>query len=292
MTEVRFVRASWSRRIACVAFASALPALACSGGDVEFVDGNACRIDYPLLNGEPGVRYDLLYPAEDGRSLARTVYAEGGSEPTSAIFYYFDDAGALVIEALDSDLDGVIDARLDAGERLVDLITPYTVDAKIEDGNIDGVQFSVEAPSSRIGPWNPARIYFQTPCDQGDFVAEPEGPLAVDILLDQDDDGESDGGMAMQFSEDGRITLWTVDSSGDGTPDHVADVRYNQRGQVDEVRWTQTGQFFGTTYIVATYTYDAYGDLYAYELDAEADGVVDHRITYSSGCYPNSGGGQ
>lgn len=263
-----------------------LAAVAC-GRDARD-PSSPCRIDYEMIEGEPSARFDYVFVAADGRTVTRTVHDTGG-DPTRAIYYYFDEAGGLLTEAMDTDLDGELDARLDAGAVLGELVTPFTVDALIEDGNLDGVQFSVDLPSSPIGPWNPARLYYQAACDQGDFTPERVGDEQLNVHLDINADGEPDGRLAVQYGADGRLQTWTVDSDGDGAAEHVSNVAYDDGGRVTEVFWTEPNQFLGEVYILARYTYDAYGKLYAYDLDADADGTFDHRITYSSGCFEYEG---
>lgn len=243
-----------------------------------------CRIDYELVDGAPSARYDLIFLGESGNTVTRTVH-EAGEVPTRAIYYVFDDDGDLVVEAMDTDMDGELDARLDAGDLLGGLVTPYSVDALIEDNALDGVQLSIPLPSSPIGPWNPARVYYQVACDQGDFVADAINEEQLNIGLDVDDDGSVDGGMALQFGADGLLQTWTVDADGDGVSDHVATIDYDDGGRVTEVFWNAPRDFLGEVYILARYTYDAYGMLYSYELDSDADGEFDHRITYSAGCF-------
>lgn len=259
--------------------------------DEPTFEAPTCRIEYPLLNGEPSARYDLLYPSADGRTLTRVVYDNGGDTETRWQYYAFDEDGRLAVEALDSDLDGELNARLDGQERLLGLVTPFTVDARIEDGAIDGVQFSLDLPSSRIGLWEPARIYFQTSCDLGDFVPEAEGPKQLRVALDQDGDDTFDGSLNFQWTEDDQLQTFTADLDGDGASDHVATITYNPRGQVQEVRWRETGQYFGEQYILGSYTYDAFGNLYSYAVDLDADGAPEHQITYSLECYPDNQGG-
>lgn len=250
-----------------------------------------CRIEYPRINGEPSPRYDLLYPSADGRTLTRVVYDNGGDTETRWQYYAFGEDGRLAVEAMDSDLDGELNARLDGQERLLGLVTPFTVDARIEDGAIDGVQFSLDLPSSRIGLWEPARIYFQTSCDLGDFVPIAEGPKQLRVALDQDGDATYDGSLNFQWTEDDQLQTFTADLDGDGASDHVATLTYNPRGQVQEVRWRETGEYFGEQYILGSYTYDAFGNLYSYAVDLDADGEPEHQITYSLECYPDNQGG-
>ena len=95
--------------------------------------------------------------------------------------------------------------------------------------------------------------------------------------------------MALQFGADGLLQTWTIDGDGDGRTDHIATIDYDDEGRVSEVFWTRPNQFLGDVYILARYTYDAYGTLYAYELDADGDGEIDHRITYSAGCFDYGG---
>ncbi len=243
-----------------------------------------CRIDYELISGEPSARFDLVFVSPDERVVTRTVH-ETGDAPTRAIYYYFDAAGLLQVEAMDTDLDGDIDARLDAGAVLGGLVTPFTVDAVVDDDALDGVQLSVALPSSMIGPWNPARLYYQASCDQGDFTADPINAEQLNVRLDVNDDGEPDGNMAVQYGADGRLQTWTVDSDGDGRAEHISNVSYDDGGRVTEVFWTEPNQFLGDLYILGRYQYDRYGMLYAYELDGDADGTIDHRVTYSAGCF-------
>lgn len=273
--------------------ALAILGLSCSLGQLSCKDGpqdpsSPCRIDYEIIDGEASARFDLVWVSPDQSVVTRTVH-ESGDAPTRAIYYYFDEAGELLVEAMDTDLDGTLDARLDAGELLGGLITPYSVDALIEDGNLDGVQLSMSLPSSMIGPWSPARVYYQVACDQGDFTTENIDLEQLNIGLDADDDGAVDGGMALQFGKDGLLQTWTIDGDGDGQTDHVATIDYDEEGRVAEVFWTQPEEFFGDVYILARYQYDAFGQLYAYEVDATGNGEFDHRITYSAGCFDYEG---
>jgi major membrane immunogen (membrane-anchored lipoprotein) len=256
-------------------------------GDGRRTAPSECRITYEMLDGAPSERVDFVSVSDDNRVVTRSVHETGG-DATSAIYYYFDADGNLTTEALDADLDGELDARLDAGPVLAGLLTPYSVDAVIEDGALDGIQFSMPISSSSIGPWNPARVFYQVACDQGDFTAQPIGEENLDVLLDADDDGEPDGKMALQFGADGRLQTWTVDGNDDGQVDHVATLDYDEAGRVREVIWNRPEKFLGEVYVLARYTYDVFGKLYAYELDQDADGEFDHRITYSSGCFDYS----
>lgn len=250
-----------------------------------------CRIDYELLNGEPAQRYDLLYPSLDGETLTRVVYDNGGDSETRWQYYAFNEDGRLAVEAMDSDLDDELDARLDAQGELIGFVTPFSVDARIDDDFIDGIQFSLDLPSSRIGPWEPARIYFQTTCDLGDFNPVPEGPKQLRVELDQDADGSFDGTLSFQWTEDNRLQVMTADLNDDGAIDHSAALTYNERGQIQDVRWRRSGEYFGEQYVRGSYTYDAFGNLYSYEVDVDADGAPEHRITYSLDCYPDNRGG-
>ncbi|MFT4705150.1 MAG: hypothetical protein ACI81R_002858 [Bradymonadia bacterium] len=259
--------------------------------DEVVVEGGDCRIDYPLLDGLEGVRYDLVSVASGGREITRMVYDNGGDTPTRAIFYLIGEDGRVLTEAMDNDLDGAIDARLDAGTMLGNLVQPLSVDAVLSDGNIDGVQLSLDLSSSRIGLWQPARIFFQTPCDLGDFDVVEEGPKQLDIGLDKDNDGERDGSMTMQWSPDDAFQFWNLDLDGDGDPDQMATLLYDDNRQVTETRWRFAGDFFGDIYVNGFYRYDRYGNLYSFELDDGGDGIIDHRVTYSLACYPDNAGG-
>lgn len=266
-----------------------LLAVMCLGTSVGCKDNTTnptsdCRVAYELIEGEPSPRFDLIFVSPDERVVTRTVH-DTGDAPTRAIYYYFDDDGRLSVEAMDTDLDGELDARLDAGDVLGEFVTPYTVDALIEDDKLDGVQFSVDLPSSNIGPWSPARLYYQAACDQGEFTAERINDERLNVHLDADNDGEPDGKLDVQYGADGRLLRWTVDNDGDTFADHISNISYDDDGRVTEVFWTEPNELLGDVYILGRYRYDAYGMLYAYELDAEGDGTIDHRITYSAGCF-------
>ena len=91
--------------------------------------------------------------------------------------------------------------------------------------------------------------------------------------------------MTLRYTDDGRPSGWTIDTSMDGEPNDYATFTYNDRNQIREVFWTRPGQFLGDTYTRARYTYDTQGRLYAWEADLNGDGAWENRITYSTACF-------
>jgi hypothetical protein len=57
------------------------------------------------------------------------------------------------VEAWDLGADGALEARSDAQPRIAGDITPFVVDLDTLSDGVDLLQFSVDLPSSRIGPW-------------------------------------------------------------------------------------------------------------------------------------------
>lgn len=246
---------------------------------------NQCRIDYELVGGNPSERFDILYATDGGRRIVREIYAEGRGSDLQAIYYYFNDAGLLEIEALDTDANGDIEARMDVRPAIGRALVPYAVDLEVQDGQVDALQISMRLPSALVGAWNPGRIYYQIPCDQGRAeVSSPSSDVEViDFYLDNTDDVRTR--MTVTYTDDGRPTGWTIDTNMDGEANDYASFTYNDRGQVREVFWTRPGTFMGDTYVLARYTYATDGTLYSWEADMNGDGVWENRITYSSPCF-------
>ena len=126
---------------------------------------DVCRIDYELIAGEPSERFDV-FEVDRGRNVVTRLSYPDGRSGSEAIYYFFDDAGNMRLESLDRRANGDIEARLDAQEVIGGVLVPYTVDMNVQDGAIDLAQYSLIVPTTRIGPWNPARIFYQLPCDQ------------------------------------------------------------------------------------------------------------------------------
>jgi len=246
-----------------------------------------CRIDYELVAGEPSDRYDILHVAQGGDVVVRQVFEDGAAAPVRAIYYYFEGPGNPVIEALDEGARGDIEARLDAQPMLGGLILPYAVDTNVQEEGIDTFQFSMELPSSMIGPYNPARIFFQLPCDLSTVEMEELGDRRLRLSFVTDLLGEEEvvAKMVVATGAQNQPLEWTVDTNGDGEPNDVATIRYNELGLVREVIWARTGLSFGNMYVRSRFIYDSDGNLYRYETDATGSGTFDHAITYSSGCY-------
>lgn len=258
------------------------PAAGCGHRDEP---SSACRIRYERTEGEPSRRVDELFLSDDGLTLTRTVYRDGEGVPDEAIYYLFDTEGRLLLEALDDGADGDIDARLDQGELLNDRISNRIIDRLIDDNTIDGIQTSIDLPTSPIGPWNPARLFFQVPCDQGRATLSDLDEDTVRIALDSDADPEADTVMTVQHNEQGYPQSWLIDRDLDGIPEDSATVLYNPAGQVVSVEWLRQGTFLGNIYTTARYTYDRDGYLYSYSADSDGDGEDDERVVYSAGCF-------
>ncbi len=270
-----------------LALAGAAIAAALGGCDNGGAFPDVCRIDYRLVLGEPSSRFDLLFVEDDG-TVVRAIHDEGGNRPNRAIYYGFDN-GRLIVEALDDRANGDIEARLDAAAPLGDDIVPYWVDTDLQDGAVDAIQLSIDLPTSRIGTWNPARMFYTVPCDQGSASTRDIADGRSEILLDAGDDGTPDTIMRVQRTDDGVIQGWLIDSDADGTTDDIATVRYNDDGLAEEIVWTRPGLVLGEIYAAATFVYDTDGNLYAYQLDDDGDDVVDTEITYSSACWAQEG---
>jgi hypothetical protein len=258
----------------------ALGATGCSkSGD------NVCRIDYERVAGEPSSRVDEVYALEGGRILVREIRPQGRGSDKQAIYYYFDADGRLEIEALDTDANGDIEARMDVRPSIGRSITPYAVDLEVQDGQVDSLQISMRLPTSLVGSWNPGRVYYQIPCDQGRAeVGTPDtNTEVIDFYLDDTDEVRTQ--MRIQYADDGRPLGWTIDTNMDGEANDYATFTYNDRNQIREVYWTRPGKFMGDTYTLARYTYDTDGRLYAWEADMDGDGTWENRITYSSACF-------
>jgi len=246
-----------------------------------------CRIDYDLINGEPSERYDILHIVQDGDVVVRQIFDDASGVPSRAIYYYFDGAGSPVVEALDEGANGDIEARLDAQPTIGGFITPYAVDTDVQSEGVDTYQFSVELPSSLIGPYNPARVFFQLPCDLSTAEVEPLGDRRVRVTFSAEFRGEEEevAKMVIATGAQNQPLEWSVDTNGDGEPNDIATIRYNELGLVREVLWARTGLSFGNMYVRSRFIYDTDGNLYTYETDATGSGRFDHRIVYSSGCY-------
>ena len=56
-------------------------------------------------------------------------------------------------------------------EYVVDFLPKVKIEVVLADeqveGAVDAIQLSIDLPTSRIGTWNPARMFYTVPCDQG-----------------------------------------------------------------------------------------------------------------------------
>jgi hypothetical protein len=249
-----------------------------SGDDV-------CTIRYELVGGEPSSRRDEIFVGPDGQWVSRAVYSEGQSAPDEAIYLWFDGSGQTMVEAWDRGADGALEARSDAQPQIAGFITPFAVDLDSLSDGVDLLQFSVDLPSSRIGPWNPTRIYWQAPCDQGQATVVSQGAGRDRVELNADDDPEAEAVLNVERSADGVLQAWTVDRDNDGEADDTATLVYNDRGQIREVYWTRPGFFLGDTYVQSRFIYDTEGRLFRWDSDGDGDGLIDTRLTYSASCF-------
>jgi len=278
-------------------FSAGLSAGCSSSGDSAY--DATCRIEYVSVGGEASSRYDLVTIETDGSTVTRLIFDEGGAVPNRAIYYYHDAEGRLVVEALDDAANGDIEARMDADASLTDDITPLIVDTNLRDGAVDALQLSIPLPTSTIGPWNPARLFYTIPCDQGRAESREINAqrVEVDVFDDdpEDEDGVPEASFAIDRTPEGVVQGWSVDVGSDGTLDDIATVTYDTDGLVTRVEWARPNEVLGDVYASARYIYDTDGRLFAYVSDADGDGVADNEIRYSAGCFAPSGsttGGQ
>lgn len=270
------------RTTAAIAALVSLLAACHSGGGAG---DDVCAIRYELVAGQPSQRVDRIWVADDGRSVARSVDTGGDGVPDEAIYLWFDGSGDPLVEALDIGADGAIEARSDAQPRIADVITPFVVDLDTLSDGVDLLQLSIDLPSSTIGPWNPTRITYQLPCDQGAAAVVSTGEGRDRIGLDADGDGDPETVLNIERGEDGALRGWTVDTDGDGEPNDTATLVYNDRSQIREVYWTRPGFFLGDTYVQSRFIYDTSGHLYRWDSDSDGDGLLDTRIVYGAACF-------
>jgi hypothetical protein len=267
--------------IGLLATLSALAACHKDGGSGD----NVCSIRYELVGGEESARVDYIFVSEDGRSLSRAVHSEGQDEPDEAIYIWFDGSGDTLVEALDLGADGALEGRSDAQPRVAGFVTPFVIDLDTLSDGVDLLQLSIDLPSSRIGPWNPTRIYYQAPCDQGEATVIPQGEGRDRIELNADSDAAPETVLNVERSAEGALQAWTVDTNNDGEPEDTATLVYNERGQIREVYWTRPGFFLGDTYVQSRFVYDTDGNLFRWDSDSDGDGLIDTRIVYSAACF-------
>lgn len=269
---------------------------------------DVCRIDYELVGGAPSERFDVLEVDRRRNLVTRASYPDGGAL-TEAIYYHFDEGGHLRIESLDRRANGDIEARLDGQDPVLDVLVPYAVDINLQDGAIDSAQYSLLVPTSMIGPWNPARIFYQLPCDQSVVSATGTGTEERTVILEAtlpegSGQGASEGSaeegsagagsgfppgtrtvMTLQFDAENRPLRWDIDLDGDGRANDTAVLVYNELGFISELYWLRPGQFFGQIYARGRWIYDTEGKLYSFELDADGDRTFESRAIYSAACF-------
>jgi hypothetical protein len=250
-------------------------ALACSACKKK--EPAICRLDYELINGAESERYDV-FEVDQRRNLVTRVSYLNGSTRDQAIYYYFDDAGNVRLEALDATPFSDIEARLDAQPVLGDVLVPFAVDMNLQDGSIDTAQYSLIVPTSTIGPWNPARIFYQLPCDQdpvSDSIDEATGERTFVFTVDPTtlpaggsstpDEGSADEGSADEGSSEGSAQGGSTDPSGPGEPGiafppgtrTVMTVSYDDEGR--PVLWAIDIDGDGVPNDTATLTYNELG---------------------------------
>jgi hypothetical protein len=269
-----------SFRLAALLVATTL--VACdsnSGGD------DVCTIRYELVAGEPSERYDEVFVGPDGRWVSRAIHSTGQPQPDEAIYLWFDGSGQTLVEAWDRGADGALEARSDARPPIAGYITPFAVDLDSLSEGVDLLQFSVDLPSSRIGPWSPTRIFWQAPCDQGEATVVSQGEGRDRVELNADADPQAEAVLNIERTATGALQAWTVDRNNDGEPDDTATLVYNERGQIREVYWTRPGFFLGDTYVQSRFIYDTDGRLFRWDSDGDGDGIIDTRLTYSAVCF-------
>lgn len=267
------------RRVLSLSALLAAGVFATSCGDDEPVAPDACTIEYEILGSAGSPRVDFVIEGDEPLSVKRLVL-EGGDEVSAAI-YYRHAGEERIAEELDDGDDGTIDAVLRRDERLGDLVDVFQVDANTEDDQLDTVQLSVALPTSNFGSWRPARMFYAMTCGPNHTLAAERVGDIVTIQADLQNDGSIDSEMRL-YVVDGNVTAWVIDHGLDGVIDARAVAEYNAAGNIERVTWRDWE--FRETHI-AQWEYDEDGLLVAYEEDAEADGDIDNRITYSATCW-------
>lgn len=256
--------------------------MSCSSKDSE-VDKGICRIDYELVGGESSARFDLLKRTSAGH-LTRGVYGNG-RDLTEAIHYRFDEGGQLVSEILDLGATGSSDARLDLTNALPRRVSAFQVDADTTDGDLDVVQLSIELPTPPIGPWQPARVFYQLPCSKNrEIIGTMDLGWYVISISSFDEEGvrrQSDASY-VTYDDMGRPTRWDIDLGGNWEINQFATVSYNALGWVEEVIWHhgEDERILSSS----RFEYDDSGRLRTNAMDVNGDGEFDHRIRYGAQC--------
>lgn len=267
------------RRVLPLSALLAASVLAAACGDDSPVDPDACTVRYERLGNASSERVDVVVSGDEPLSVKRLV-REDGDEVTAAI-YYRHAGTERIAEELDDGDDGTIDAVLRREERLGDLVDVFQVDADTDDDQLDTVQLSVALPTSRFGSWAPARMFYAMSCGPNHTLAAERVGDIVTIQADLQNDGSIDSEMRL-YVVDGNVTAWVIDHGMDGVIDARAVAEYNADGLIEQVTWRDWE--FKETHI-ARWEYDESGELAAYEEDAEADGDIDNRISYSATCW-------
>lgn len=247
--------------------------------DLNF-DNNGTYTDYNFtVNVSPGARYIKLIEILDSEETLRI----------DAISYSFSDCaadtdrdGILDSADDDDDNDGIPDATEGSGDTDGDGITD---DLDLDSDN-DGIPDAVEAnggslPANMIADGQFGVAYAKANDGDGDgLVNDVDGtPLANPDTdgdgLDDREDVDSDGDGIPDVVEAGG-----VDSDGDGVADSATDA--DGDGLID----TYDSSEFGTALGITSTDADSFPDYL--DIDADADGIPDHREGQSSAAYTAS----
>jgi large repetitive protein len=244
--------------------------------DLNF-DNNATYTDYNFtVNVSPGARYIKLIEILDSEVTLRI----------DAISYSFSDC------AIDTDLDGILDSVdddddndgiPDATEGTGDTDGDGVTDDLDLDSDNDGIPDAVEAnggslPANMIADGQFGVAYAKANDGDGDgLVNDVDGtPLANPDTdgdgLDDREDVDSDGDGIPDVVEAGG-----VDADGNGVADSALDA--DGDGLID----TFDSSEFGTALGITSTDADSFPDYL--DIDADADGIPDHREGQSSATY-------
>jgi hypothetical protein len=244
-----------------------------------------CALVYDRVGGEPSPRRDVLTFDRSRGVLVREIFPEGIQRPRlGAIYYYFNEEGQVILEALDNDANGDIEARLDAQPPVFGVLTPYIVDLDLQDGTTNALQLSLDVPTAPIAGWNPARLFFQLPCDQVPETLTTLEDGREEVTFLRADNQQPLTRMVLQRTDFGAVESWAIDLNLDGRFDEQMTARYAPDQRIIEAWWVRSNELVGRRYNHARWTYDTDGELYGWELDGNGDGVFEHAMRYTAAC--------
>jgi len=234
-----------------------------------------------------------LGPGRDESGLLRYAFEDGSDTITNAICYTHDDAGMLELSERDAGDDGELDQRISRQELLAGEVEVMQADARVEDGAVDILQFSVPLPvGATIGPYNPARITFNAFCAPERILSAERVEDTLTVTLDQDGDGTVDITMALEFDGE-RLERWDIVADDDPTTADVEDderllsavLFYSAADTIEEFIWKDGPGIFDAVTFRAQFIYDDEGRLKVFSADAEGDGELDTQIYYTPECW-------